>query len=100
MGKHKVTRTERRRAEKEARRLLRSPRFFNEFLGAMDRAGLVGEKQNALVLFIVAASRVLPRPLNVFVRGHSSSGKNWLVTRVLGPLPKSVVAEITSASGH
>lgn len=64
----------------------------------MDRAGLVGEKQNALVLFIVAASRVLPRPLNVFVRGHSSGGKNWLVTRIISLLPHSAVAEITSAS--
>jgi len=64
----------------------------------MDRAGLVGEEQNALVLLVVVVSRILPRPLNVFVKGHSSAGKNWLVTRVLHLMPKNAVAEITSAS--
>jgi hypothetical protein len=98
MGKHKVTRAKRRRAETEALKLLRSPRFFNEFLRAMERAGLVGEEQNALVLLVVVVSRILPRPLNVFVKGHSSAGKNWLVTRILRLMPKSAVAEITSAS--
>jgi hypothetical protein len=81
-----------------ARKLLRSARFFNEFLLAMKKAGLVGEELNALVLLIVAVSRLLPRPLNLFVKGHSSAGKNWLVTRLLRLMPKSAVAEITSAS--
>jgi hypothetical protein len=98
MGKEKLSRAERRRAEKEALKLLRSAYFFNEFLRAVKKAGLVGEEQNALVLLIVVVSRILSRPLNAFVKGHSSAGKNWLVTRVLRLLPKSVVAEITSAS--
>ena len=95
---HKITRAERRRAEKDARKLLQSPRFFNKFLRAIKRAGLVGEEQNALVLLIVVVSRILPRPLNAFVKGLSSGGKNWLVTRILRLAPKSAVAEITSAS--
>jgi hypothetical protein len=98
MGKHKVTQRERKRAEKEARKLLRSARFFNEFLLAVKKVGLVGEELNALVLLVVAASRLLPRPLSLFVKGHSSAGKNWLVTRVLRLMPKSAMAEITSAS--
>jgi len=98
MGKQEVTRAERRRAEKEARKLLESPRFFNEFLNAVKKAGLVGEELKALVLLVVVVSRVLSRPLNVFVKGHSSSGKNWLVTRVLRLMPRSAVAEITSVS--
>jgi hypothetical protein len=48
MAKHKVTRAEWRRAEKQARKLLQSPRFFNEFLLAIEREGLVGEKQTRL----------------------------------------------------
>ena len=43
-------------------------------------------------------SRILSRPLNAFVKGHSSAGKNWLVTRILRLTPRSAVAEITSAS--
>jgi hypothetical protein len=98
MGKSKVKRAERRCAEKEALKLLQSPRFFNEFLRAVKKAGLVGEEQNALVLLIVVVSRILERPINAFVKGHSSAGKNWLVTRILRLVPKSAVAEITSAS--
>jgi hypothetical protein len=98
MNKHKITRAERRRAEKEGRKLLESPRCFNEFLLAVKKAGLVAEESNALVLFVVVVSRILHRPLNVFVKGHSSAGKNWLVTRVLRLMPKSAMAEITSAS--
>ncbi len=98
MGKHKIIRAERRRAQRAARKLLQSPHFFGEFLLAMEKAGLIGEKNNALVLLIVVISRLLKRPLNVFVKGHSSSGKNWVVTRVLHLLPKHALAEITSAS--
>lgn len=98
MGEHKMTHAERKRAEKDARKLLRSARFFNKFLRAVKKAGLVGEEQNALVVLIVFVSRILRRPLTLFVRGHSAAGKNWLVTRVLRLTPKSAVPEITSAS--
>ena len=63
MGKHKVTRAERRRAEKEALKLLESPHFFNEFLRAVKKAGLVGEEQNALVLLIVVVPGFFPARL-------------------------------------
>jgi hypothetical protein len=98
VGKSKVTRAERRHAEKEALKLLRSAYFFNEFLRALKKVGLVGEEQNALVLLIAVVSRILPRPLNAFVKGRSSGGKNWLLTRVLSLTPRNAVAEITSAS--
>ena len=60
--------------------------------------GLVGEKKNALVLYLLGTSRLLPLPLNAFVKGHSSTGKNTLVNRVLGLFPADSFIEITSAS--
>ena len=98
MTGHRLTRKELRRIRRAAHQLLESPDFFNEFLKTVHKLGLVGEQRNALVLLVVVASRVLERPLNVFVRGHSSAGKNWLVTRVLQLLPRSGLAEVTSAS--
>jgi hypothetical protein len=100
MGKHKVTQPARKRDKKAAKRLLQSPRFFNEFLLAMKKAGLVGEELNALVLLIVVVSRILPRPLNAFVKGLSSAGKNFLVKLILLLMPRSAVKEITSASAQ
>lgn len=98
MSKHKVTCGARKRAEKEARRLLRSPHFFNKFLRALKKSGLVGEEQKALAVFIVVVSRILDRPLNAYVKGHSSAGKNFLVKQVIHLMPKSEVVEITSSS--
>lgn len=85
-------------AEARARRLLQSPYFFNEYLAAVEKAGLVGEWKNALVLLVVAVSRLLQRPICAFVKGKSSSGKNWLVRIVLSLMPTGRVRELTSAS--
>ena len=98
MGTHKISPAEIRKAKAKAQQLLRSTRFFNEFLTAVRKAGLVGEEKNALVLLIVAVSRLLNRPLNVIVKGQSASGKNWLVTRVLRLMPSDAVREISSTS--
>jgi hypothetical protein len=98
MSKHKVSHTEERAVEADAKKLLKSPRFFNEFLLVMKKLGLVGEELNALVLLIVVVSRLLQRPLSVFVKALSSAGKNWTVTRVLRLLPKDCIIEVTSAS--
>lgn len=96
--RHKMGRTEWKQMLRKARELLRSRFFFYKFLKALKKLGLVGEARNALVVFVVVVSSILDHPLNLFVKGHSSGGKNWLVTRVLRLFPKSVVREITSAS--
>ena len=98
MGHDKQNRRSSNHTKSEALRLLRSPHFFHKFLCAVKKAGLVDEESNALVVFLVCVSRILPRPLNLLVKGHSSAGKNWLVSRILRLMPKTAVVEITSAS--
>ncbi len=78
--------------------LLKSNRFFNELLKALDRGGLVGEQQNALALFVIGVSRLMTRPLNAFIKARSSAGKNLLVKSVLRLFPRRCYVEITSAS--
>lgn len=95
-AKAKLDKNEKTRAE--ARKLLASPRFFNEFLMAVEKAGLVGEKKNALVLLIVVVSRLLRRPLSALVKGMSAAGKNWLVTRIFLLMPMGRVRELSSLS--
>jgi hypothetical protein len=96
--KHKASRAEVKRAKREAKKLLQSPHFFNEFLLAMKNDGLVGEEQTALVLFVVVVSRLLLHPLNVFVKARSSAGKNFVINKVLRLLPRHAISEITSVS--
>src|ERR1035441_2213064 len=98
LQEHTAHEEENRAAEARARKLLRSPYFFNKYLSALEKAGLVGEWRNALVLFVVAVSRLFARPISAFVKGRSSSGKNWLVGRVLSLMPRGRVRELSSAS--
>jgi len=100
---------ERRKREKEsvspkmraaARALLGSKCFFRKLLEALEREGLVGEQKNALIVFIVAVSRLLSRPLNLFVKGQSSSGKNHTVKKVLRLIPPKCVREISNSSAR
>ncbi|HZQ17450.1 MAG TPA: hypothetical protein VFA90_01920 [Terriglobales bacterium] len=84
--------------QRAALKLLCSRHFFNEFLAAMRKEGLVCEEPNALVLLIVVVSRLLPHPLHVFIKGRSSAGKNFLVRLLLRLLPKHVITEVTSVS--
>jgi DNA primase len=98
MEQSKSTEARNLAAKTEALKLLKSPRFFNKFLEVMEKAGLVGEWRNALVLLIVAVSRLLRRPISVFVKGRSASGKNWLVKCVLLLMPRGRVRELTSMS--
>jgi hypothetical protein len=81
-----------------ASRLLRSQHFFGHFLEAAQRAGLVGEQENALVVFVVGVSRLLAHPVNLFIKGASSSGKNFLAKTVLRFFPADSVVEISSSS--
>jgi hypothetical protein len=84
--------------EEQARAVLESPKFFRLFLSALRRERMVGEDRNALVLYIVALSAVLDRPLNAIIKGASSAGKNFLARNVLRLFPEDVIREITSSS--
>jgi hypothetical protein len=86
------------RLEKNALDLLKLPQFFRRFVADVRRLGLVGESRNAAVLYIVAVSALLNRPLNAIIKGESSAGKNFLASRVLKLVPQDSVVEITSSS--
>ena len=100
MDKGELTPGELRMAQDAARMILGSPDLFSEFLEAVRRQGLVGEEKAALVILIVVVSRLLKRPLNLMLKGKSSSGKNHVVRKVLSLVPRSAVIEITSSSAR
>jgi hypothetical protein len=84
----------------EAINLLQEPDFFGKFLRDVKRLGLVGEGRNAILLYIAAISALLNHPINGIVKGQSSAGKNYLVSRVLRLIPSEAVCEITSSSAQ
>src|ERR1019366_5197689 len=94
--------TEKREMTKSARhaamKLLQSPWLFSEILAAVRKLGLVEELQNALVTYIVGTSRLRQRPLNLMIKGASSSGKNFLADTILKLFPERSVHPLTSAT--
>ena len=85
-------------AEEGALKLLQAPDFLNQVVSLTRRLGLVGEENNKLVVFLVGTSRVLDKPLCLFVKGPSSAGKNYLTDTVLSLFPESEWRSLTSSS--
>lgn len=65
------------------RDLASSDRLLDRFAESMAQTGVVGEDRNAKILCLALTSRLLPKPVNIAVKGPSSSGKSFLVGRVL-----------------
>jgi hypothetical protein len=82
----------------DAHSVLESAFVFRELLAAFRRAGLVSEIRNALVVYIVATSRLLAKPLSLFIKGPSGVGKNFLADIVLRFFLRSEVMHLTSSS--
>jgi hypothetical protein len=85
-------------AETQPHRLLAGDTFFIDVLADLTRTGLVGEERNALVTYVAATSRLLERPISLFIKGPSGSGKNFLADRVLSLFPPSEYHKFESAS--
>jgi DNA primase len=84
------------RAAAEA--FLKSPRLFDDIAADMDAVGYVGEEVNKLVVYLAGVSRLLEKPLSVYVQAGSSSGKSFLIETVRRLLPQEAVLAISSFS--
>ena len=84
--------------QQAALELLRSREIFNRYLQAVRDLGLVGEERNAAVILVVGNSRLLEKPMSIFVKGRSSAGKNFLVDTCLRLFPQEDVHTISSSS--
>ncbi len=61
----------------QAEKMLTQPRLVEMILEHIHRLGVVGEKPLALAVYLIATSRLLPRPLAGIILGSSSSGKSY-----------------------
>lgn len=79
----------------EAERRLRDPGLIDCIREDIERLGVVGEKNNRLLIYLVGTSAQLSRPLAAIARGSSSSGKSFLCERVSRLFPPEVVKHAT-----
>ena len=81
-----------------ARPLLQAKNKLDLFAKTIDGNLLVGETQNAKLLFLCLTSRVLEKPVSVVVSAQSSTGKSYLAESVLKFFPPESYFDFSSMS--
>jgi hypothetical protein len=82
----------------KCKRLAQMEDILEEFLEALERQGVAGERRAAGIIFLALISRFLSRPVSLVVTAPSSAGKSFTVERVLGFLPASGFYALTAMS--
>jgi hypothetical protein len=80
------------------RTLAREERILDRLRGLLPEIGLVGEDENALLIYLAATSRLLDNPVSVAVKGPSAGGKSWTVERVLQFFPDEAYHALSAMS--
>jgi DNA primase len=70
---------------------------INELIG---KAGIVGEEQNRLLLFVVASSYRMNSPLHALIQGSSGSGKTRLLKVISHLMPSEDVKHYTRVTDN
>jgi hypothetical protein len=79
----------------EAEAVLADPNLVGRVADAVAAAGVAGERELGLTLYLLGTSRLLPGPLAGIVQGTSSSGKSYTVDRVADLFPPEAVIRAT-----
>jgi len=71
----------------KAKKLLESENLMTEISELLEQSGLIGEKDNGLLLFLIFLTRSFENPLHALIHGSSGSGKTNLLKTVIGCVP-------------
>jgi DNA primase len=77
---------------------LKSDDIYEQIIKDMEVLGYVGEEVNKELTYLVAVSRLLPKPLSVYIQAGASSGKSYLLETLRKLLPADCVKALTSFS--
>jgi len=77
---------------------LQSKDIYAQIVTDMELLGYVGEEVNKQLTYLVAVTRLLGKPLSVYIQAGASSGKSYLLETLRKLLPKTCVKALTSFS--
>jgi hypothetical protein len=86
--------------ERAAGDLIPEPDILERFGKAVQASGLVGETNNAKILYLAQTTRLFERPVSVAIKGISAGGKSFTVESVLRFFPPEAYFERTGMSEH
>ena len=96
---HEVDKTrEIQDARDAASSLLQSSQILDGFTQLCGEMGLVGEENNAKLIYLALTTRLLDRPTNLAIKGPSSGGKSFSLDTVLKAFPQNAYYALSSMS--
>src|SRR5262245_35464793 len=84
--------------EAAAGELISDPDVLARLGADVEKAGLVGEINNAKILYLALVTRLFERPVSIAIKGVSSGGKSFTVEQVLKFFPANAYFERTGMS--
>lgn len=85
---------------KEAKVYLSAPNLMQRTLEDIGKAGVIGEENNRLLMYLIFTSRKRENPLHIISLGSSGIGKTHLQEKVASLIPDEDKLEITTLSGN
>lgn len=85
---------------KEARELLLSPKLMFKIVEMMKALGVAGEENITLMHYLTFTSRITDHPLSIVVKGESSAGKSFVLSRLMLLIPPEAYEELTDATAQ
>ena len=85
---------------KEAKAYLSAPNLMERTKEDIGKAGVIGEEDNRLLMYLIFTSRKRDNPLHVISLGSSGIGKTHLQEKVSALIPEEDKLEITTLSGN
>ena len=93
--KIKVTESEPKAEPKTAIDFLYQKDLLKSLNQLIEKAGIIGEEQSRLLLFLITISYLNKSPLHGIVQGSSGSGKTHIISRIADMMPQEDVLRFT-----
>jgi energy-coupling factor transporter ATP-binding protein EcfA2 len=74
---------------------LKQANLIKRFNEQIEKAGITGEDNNRIFLFVIATSYKMPDTLHALIQGSSGSGKTYLSRQITDLMPKEDVIRLT-----
>lgn len=79
----------------EAMELLLDPQMLRQIDQDLTTLGYIGEEANKIMMYLVATSRKLDKPMSAVVKAQSSSGKSALIEKVINLMPPEDIMDLS-----
>lgn len=83
------------KAGEKAIEFLKNPNLIKNIDTLLEQAGIIGEEENRINLFVMASSYKMPNPLHGMVQGNSGGGKSHLINMIAQCMPQEDLLDMT-----